>query len=216
MTRLLIVRHAESALNEQNRIQGHKDSGLTFKGLYQAQRLAQKIKRIRIDKIYSSDLGRAYSTTLEVIRYTRLPVIRDPLLREIHLGDWEGMTPEEVDKLYDKGYQKWLKKPSGIRIPKGELLSRFKKRVTERVQVIARANRGKTVLIVTHGGVITALLSDWLKADFDNILLNLQIDNTSLTVVDETEKRVRLKTINDTSHLTEKQKNEFHGLSKRS
>ncbi len=216
MTRFLIVRHAESALNKQNRIQGHKDSGLTFKGLYQARRLAQKLKKIRVDKIYSSDLGRAYATTLEVLRYTKLPVIRDPLLREIHLGDWEGMTPEEVDKLYDSGYQKWLKKPSGIKIPKGEPLARFKKRVTGRVRAIARANRGKTILVVTHGGVITALLSDWLKADLDNLLLNLQINNTSVTVVDETEKRVRLRTINDTSHLTEKQNYEFHGLDQRS
>lgn len=216
MTRLIIVRHAESALNEQNRIQGHKDSGLTFKGLYQSQRLAKRIQKIHIDKIYSSDLGRAYSTTLEIVRYTKLPVTRDPLLREIHLGAWEGMTPEEVDKLYDKGYQKWLKKPSGIKIPKGEPLARFKRRVTARIDAIARANSGKTVLIVTHGGVITALLSHWLKADFDNLLLNLQIDNTSLTVVDETEKRVRLKTINNTSHLTEKQKNELNGFRKRS
>jgi broad specificity phosphatase PhoE len=216
LTRLVIIRHAESALNEQNRIQGHKDSGLTFKGLYQAQRLSQKIKKIRIDKIYSSDLGRAYSTTLEIVRHTKLPIIRDPLLREIHLGDWEGMTPEEVDKLYEKGYQKWLKKPSSIKIPKAESLSHFKKRVTERVKTIARRNRGKTVLIVTHGGVITALLSEWLKADFDHLLLNLQIDNTSLTMVDETDKHVRLKTINDVSHLTEKDKNAFTVFNKRS
>ena len=216
MTHLLIVRHAESALNEQNRIQGHKDSGLTLKGLHQARQLSKKIKKIRIDKIYSSDLGRAYSTTLEIVRHTRLPIIRDSLLREIHLGDWEGMTPEEVDRLYEKGYQKWLKKPSSIKIPKAESLKAFKKRVTECVKAIARANRGKTVLIVTHGGVITALLSEWLKADFDHLLLNLQIDNTSLTLVDETEKHVRLKTINDTSHLTEKDKNEFTVFNKRS
>lgn len=215
MTRLIIVRHAESALNEQNRIQGHKDSGLTFKGLYQAERLARKIKKIKIDKIYSSDLGRAYSTTLKIVRFTKLPVTRDPLLREIHLGDWEGMTPEEVDKLYDKGYQKWLKKPSGVKIPKSEPLAHFKKRLTVRVRAIARANRGKTVLIVTHGGAITALLSDWLKADFDHLLLNLQIDNTSLTIVDETEKHVRIRTINDTSHLTEKDKNEHTVFNKR-
>lgn len=210
------MRHAESALNEQNRIQGHKDSGLTFKGLYQAQRLWKKIKKIHIDKIYSSDLGRAYSTTVEIVRHTKLPIVRDPKLREIHLGDWEGMTPEEVDRLYDKGYQKWLKKPSSIRIPGAESLSHFKKRVTGRVKTIARVNHGRTVLIVTHGGAITALLSDWLKADFDHLLLNLQIDNTSLTIVDQTEKRVRLRTINDVSHLSEKDKHEFTVFSKRS
>lgn len=203
MTHLLVVRHAESALNVENRIQGHHDSGLTFLGQDQAQRLARQLRKIKIDKIYSSSLGRAYATTLEIVRASkaRIPVIKDPLLREIHLGDWEGRTPEEVDLLFDKGYQKWLKKPSAMKIPNSEGASRFRKRVTERVDKIARANRGKTVLIMTHGGVITALLAKWLKADFDNLLLNLQIDNTSITMADVTEARVRLKCINDTAHL---------------
>lgn len=208
MTRLLIVRHAESAYNDQNRIQGHHDSGLTLRGQYQAQALGRRLKKYSIDKIVSSDLGRAYATTLAITKHTKLPIKRDPRLREIHLGDWEGKTPEEVDHLYDMGYQKWLKKPSSVRIPRGELIAHFRKRVTERVKQIARQNRGRTVLIVTHGGVITSLLADWLKADFNNVLINLQIDNTSLTVVDETDKRVRLKFINSTSHLPENGKND--------
>ncbi|MBI3316109.1 MAG: histidine phosphatase family protein [Candidatus Omnitrophica bacterium] len=216
MTRLFIVRHAESAFNDQNRIQGHKDSGLTARGLLQAHSVAKRIKKMRVDRVYSSDLGRAYSTTLAIACYTKAPLVRDPLLREIHLGDWEGMTPEEVDRLYDKGYQKWLKKPSSIRIPKGEGLGHFRKRVTTRVRAIARKHRGENVLIVTHGGVITALLADWLKADFDNLLINLQIDNTSITIVEETESRVRLKCINDASHLNGKQRIDHTLFSKRS
>jgi broad specificity phosphatase PhoE len=208
MTHLLIVRHAESALNVENRIQGHRDSGLTFRGQDQALRLARQLRKIKIDRIYSSDLGRAYATTLEIVRASkaRIPVIKDPLLREIHLGDWEGMTPEEVDLLYNKGYQKWLKKPSAMRIPNSEGVAHFRRRITERVEKIARSNRGKTILLMTHGGAITAILAHWLKADFDNLLLNLQIDNTSLTMADATETRVRLKCINDTAHLLKKQR----------
>lgn len=103
-----------------------------------------------------------------------------------------------------------------MKIPKGERIGHFRKRITRRVKAIARANRGKTVLIVTHGGAITALLSDWLKADFDNVLLNLQIDNTSMTIVDETDKRVRLKVINDTSHILDSQKHDLWIFHKRS
>src|SRR3989338_3620644 len=202
MTRLIIIRHAESTFNIENRIQGHTDSSLTLKGLRQARRLAKRLKAVKIDKIYSSDLGRAFSTTLEILRYKKIPVVRDPRLREIQLGAWEGMTIEEVDRLYDNGYQKWLKKPSACHIPGCERISRFRKRITERVRQIARANRGRTVAIVTHGGAVTALLSGWLGADFDHLLLNFRIDNTALTVVDETDKHVRLKTINDTAHLT--------------
>ena len=207
MTHLIIIRHAESGFNDENRIQGHLDSRLTKRGVRQARLLAKRLRAFKVDKIYSSDLGRAYSTTLEILRHSKLPVVRDPLLREIHLGDWEGMTPEQVDKLYDKGYQKWLKKPSSVRIPKAETVSHFRKRVTERVRAIARANRGKTILLVTHGGAIMALLADWLSADFDNLLIHLQIDNTSLTLVDETEKHVRLRCINDIMHLLGKGKN---------
>ncbi|MBI4352723.1 MAG: histidine phosphatase family protein [Candidatus Omnitrophica bacterium] len=201
MTHLIIVRHAESAFNDENRIQGHLDSRLTRRGLEQARLLGRRLKKFKIDRIYSSDLGRAYATTLEIARHSKVPVVRDPLLREIRLGDWEGMTPEEVDRLYDKGYRKWLKKPSSVHIPKAETIRHFRKRVTERVKALARANRRKTVLMVTHGGVITALLADWLRADFDHLLLNLQIDNTSLTMADVTERHARLKFINDATHF---------------
>lgn len=206
MTKLLIVRHAESAYNCENRIQGHHDSGLTRRGLEQAARLARRLKRYRLDRVYSSDLGRAYATTRAITRHLKVKIVQDPLLREIHLGIWEGMTPQEVDHRYDKGYQKWLRKPSACRIPKGEGIVRFRKRITGRVRAIARANRGRTVLIVTHGGAITTLLADWLKADFDALLLNLQLDNTGVTFVEETHRRVRIHCINDTAHLLEHEK----------
>lgn len=210
MTRLIIIRHAESAFNIERRIQGHLDSALTPKGRRQASRLGQRIfKHFKVERIYSSDLGRAYSTTAEIAsRHPRIPVVRDPKLREIHLGAWEGMTAEEVDRLYNNGYKRWLKKPSACPIPGSEPIGRFRKRIVERVRAIARANRGRTVLVVTHGGAITALLADWLKADFDTLILNLQIDNTSLTLAEETDKRVRLLTVNDASHLRKKDHHE--------
>ncbi len=210
MTRLVIVRHAESHLNLQNRIQGQIDSKLTPKGMAQARRLTRRVKNFKVDKIYSSDLGRAYSTTLEITRHWKTKIVRDPKLREIHLGDWEGMTPGEVDEIYDKGYQKWLRKPSQGLIPKSERLGDFRRRITARVRQIALANKGKTVLVVTHGGAITALLSEWLNADFDTLLLNLHIENTSLTFVEFAEKRVRVRGINDTTHLPRNQRNDHH------
>lgn len=217
MTRLIIVRHAESAYNLQNRIQGHQDSQLTKKGLEQARRLAKRIQHFKIDKVYSSDLGRAYSTTVAITRYLRkVKIIRDPKLREILLGDWEGMTPEEVDHLYDRGYQRWLKSPSACVIPNAERVRHFRKRVSDRVRQIAGQNQGKTVLLVTHGGVITALLADWLKADFDRVLQGLQIDNTSLTFVALKPTITKLWVINDTDHLAKKEKNDQRFIHRRS
>ena len=126
------------------------------------------------------------------------------------------MTPEEVDRLYDRGYQRWLKSPSGCVIPNAERVGHFRKRVTERVRQIARKENGKTVLVVTHGGVITALLTDWLKADFDSVLQGLQIDNTSLTFVVMTPTTAKLWVINDTDHLAKKEKNDQRFIHRRS
>jgi probable phosphoglycerate mutase len=183
----------------------------------QARRLAKRIRHFKIDKIYSSDLGRAYSTTVAITRFLKkTKIVRDPKLREILLGDWEGMTPEEVDKLYGRGYQRWLKSPSACVIPNAERVGHFRKRVTERVRQIARKDSRKTVLIVTHGGVITALLADWLKADFDRVLKNLQIENTSLTFVAVTANAAKLWVINDTDHLAKKEKNDERFIHRRS
>ena len=219
MTRLIVVRHAESAFNLQNRIQGHQDSRLTLKGLKQARRLADRIRHFHIDKVYSSDLGRAYSTTVEIMCHLpRVRIIRDAQLREILLGDWEGMTPEEVDNLYERGFEKWLKKPSACVIPNAEKVTHFRRRVTERVRRIVHQNKGKTVLIVTHGGVITSLLADWLKADFDRVLQGLHIENTSLTFVEfgSAKPFPKLWVINDTDHLAKKDKNDQRFIRQRS
>ena len=191
------------------------DSQLTPKGVRQARLLARRLRHWPVDKIYSSDLGRAYATTLEIAKYLKVRIIRDPALREIHLGDWEGMTPEEVDRLYDRGYEKWLRKPSACVIPRGEGLGHFRKRIVGRVRAIARANRGKTVLLVTHGGAITAMLAEWLEADFDHLLLNLHLENTSLTLVNETDKRARLLSVNDSSHLSPRERNDRFVLNAR-
>lgn len=216
MTRLIIVRHAESAYNIQKRIQGHYDSALTPKGRRQAKRLAKRLKDFHLDKIYSSDLGRAFSTAQAILKHKRIPIQRDPKLREIHLGDWEGMTAEEVDSLYNNGYQRWLKKPSICHIPKCEKLFDFRKRVLGRVREIARQNEGKTVLLVTHGGAITALLSEWLKSDFDTLILNLEIENTSITVADFSAKKVRLRAVSDTTHLGKRERNDHYLFRKHS
>lgn len=212
MTRLIIVRHAESAHNLNNRIQGHSDSQLTPKGKRQVRNLAARLKHFKIHKVYSSDLGRAYSTTVAITRHLNVKIIRDPKLREIMLGDWEGMTSEEVDELYDKGFQKWLKSPSKCRIPRAENVRHFRKRVVSRVAQIVRQNKDKTVLIVTHGGSITALLADWMQADFDRLIKGLQIENTSLTLVEYGRKRSHpnptLLVINDTDHLDYGEKND--------
>ena len=208
MTRLLIVRHAESALNEQNRIQGHLDSKLTPRGARQAAALARRLAPLKIKRVYSSDLGRALSTTRTVIRALKLPIVAEPGLREISLGKWEGLTPDEVNRRFRNGYDAWRKSPSRKVIPGGETIRQFHRRIRGTFDRIVRAERSGLVLVMTHGGVISSILSHWMKADFDRVLLNLRIDNTSLTLAEFRGGHVILHAVNDVSHLSSREKSD--------
>lgn len=204
---LIIARHAESGFNDQNRIQGHLDSKLTARGARQAKALARRISRLKIDRVYSSDLGRAMATTRAVVKRLRLPIVADLSLREIALGKWEGLTPDEVNRRFKNGYDQWRKAPSRMRIPEGETVLQFHRRIRTAFERIVKAEKSGTVLVVTHGGVISSIMSHWLKADFDRVLLNFRIDNTSLTIAEFHGPRVILHAVNDTAHLSAREKN---------
>ena len=211
---LIVARHAESGHNLENRIQGHLDSPLTPRGKRQAESLARRLAKLRIKKIYSSDLGRAMSTTLYISERLKQPILPDSRLREVRLGRWEGLTPDEVNARFRNGYKKWRRSPSRMQIPGGENIAAFRRRVVGAVDRIRRSEKEGPILIMTHGGVIAALLCEWLLADFDKVLLNLKIDNTSLTFVECRSGRMILHDINDTDHLAKRDKpSEFNVFS---
>lgn len=206
--RLLIARHAESGMNGENRIQGHLDSKLTPRGRRQAERLARRLEGFRLKRIYSSDLGRAWSTTRFIARRLGERVTPEPRLREIRLGQWEGLTPDEVNARFRGGYDRWRRAPSRMRIPGAETMGEFRRRVVAAVADIVRRERSGAVLLVTHGGVIASLLAEWLDADFDRVLLNIKIDNTSITFAEVVGRRVLLHAVNDVSHLVKRDRSD--------
>jgi len=181
---LYIIRHGESTWNSQNKIQGHSDPELSKLGLRQARLLAKRLKRTKIDKIYSSPLLRSLQTAQIIARVLKLKVIKMGQLREVGLGAWEGRTTDEIDNVYNNKYQKWLKiGPTKIKIPDAESIGSFRKRVKKVFYKIIKGNKNKDILIVTHGGVIAAFLAHLLKADFDRLILGLHLPNTCVTLV---------------------------------
>ncbi len=205
---LIIARHAESGYNNENRIQGHLDSKLTPRGTRQAKALARRLAHLKVKRVYSSDLGRAFSTTRTVVGKLKLPIVAERDLREIALGKWEGLTPDEVNRRFKNGYDQWRRAPSRMRIPGGETILQFHRRIRNVFDRIVRTEKTGVVLVMTHGGVISSILSHWMKADFDRVLLNLRIDNTGLTVAEFRDKRVILHAVNDVMHLSDREKSD--------
>jgi probable phosphoglycerate mutase len=182
---LYIIRHGESKWNIENRLQGSSNPGLSKLGRLQAGLLAKRFKKIKIDRLYASPLLRSLETAQALSRTLHLKIVKKTDLREITLGEWEDRTPQEIDKLYNNKYQKWLRcGPTKVRIPGQERISSFRRRVDRAFNdIISRERHRENVLVVTHGGVISSFLARLLKADFDRLILKLYLPNTCVTLV---------------------------------
>ena len=128
------------------------------------------------------------------------PIV-EPELVEMHLGAWEGLTPEEVDIRFQGAYQQWRTRPSSVCIPEAEPLNIFRVRVRRVVaQIITQMEDGEYV-VVSHGGVIAAALADLLEADYDVFLRRLRLDNAGVTALEFGAGLPHVLWINSTSHL---------------
>lgn len=201
---ILLVRHGESVWNKEQRIQGRKDPGLSERGRRQARALAKRLKRDKIEIIYSSGLKRCAQTARIIAEETKAAVKTYPQIEEIILGDWQGKTVEQVKKEYPGIYKAWLKAPSTARIPGWEGIAKFTGRVEKAFKSILNDNdSASSVCVVTHWGVIAAYLSKTLDMDFDRLFKTVRIDNCGVSKVSHKEGRLVIQYMNDTRHLKE-------------
>jgi probable phosphoglycerate mutase len=149
---LLLARHGETDWNLERRWQGHADSDLTLNGRAQAQALAGHLHERGIDAIYSSDLRRARDTAGIVAGELGLPVQVDEALREVDVGEWSGLTTDEIEKRYPAGVARRRDGETGWE--HGESIEAMGARIAAVLVAIAAAHSNETVLVVTHGGPI--------------------------------------------------------------
>jgi len=156
-TRILAIRHGETAWNVDTRIQGHSDIGLNDTGRWQAERLARALTDDRLDAVYSSDLLRALDTASALAASTGLTVRTDAALRERSFGVFEGLTFAQIEQRYPAESLRWRQRDANFGPEGGEALSVFYQRAVSGIAAIAARHRGQHVAVVTHGGVLDAL-----------------------------------------------------------
>lgn len=203
MVRIIFTRHGQTQWNIENRCQGQTDIKLTSKGLSQAKALAQRLKKYNLSVIYTSDLIRASDTAKEVQSQRdkeTIDIIKEPLLREHHFGDWEGLTFKEIEIQYKDICSQRNSTPH-VEIPMGEKHQELVQRGIKFVEHCFNNHDGETVLAVTHGGFLKALLHHYLELPWRIIKNNMYLENCSLTILNVSEEKVVIERINDTAHF---------------
>jgi broad specificity phosphatase PhoE len=198
MSRLLLARHGQSVSNAVRRFQGVQDVALSELGARQAEALGQAIRSLPIAAVYTSPLERARRTAEIAAAGLDVPVTPVDSLRELSLGDWEGHTVEEIRALPGDPYEQWVRDPVACLPPGAEPLSEVQARVVSAMADIAATHpNGQQVLVVCHGGVISAYLAHCLGLPLSSIW-RLTLSNGSITEVAPPS----VRSVNSTRHLS--------------
>lgn len=157
-TRILAIRHGETAWNVDTRIQGHLDIPLNDTGRWQAQRLAKALAaRDNIHAIYSSDLQRAHHTAQAIAAATGAPLATHAALRERGFGIFEGKTYVEIEQTWPEESERWRKREPHWAPPGGESLLQVRERITRTLHELAARHAGEQIALVAHGGIMDQL-----------------------------------------------------------
>ena len=169
-TRFYLIRHGESIGNRYKIILGHTDLDLTEQGYEQAKRTAEELSDVDFDAVYSSDLMRAYNTAAPHAALRNMEIIPDKNLREIYVGDWENTSRDKIRELFGDMYDKGFVDSFGVfKFPGGESTQEAADRMYEEIELIAKKEQGKTVLLASHAAAIRAFFGKIMKINPEDI-----------------------------------------------
>ena len=201
-TRVIAIRHGETAWNAERRIQGQLDVGLNDAGRAQAERVGRAVAHEGIDAVYSSDLLRALQTAQQVAAQapSALPITVDAGLRERHFGEFQGHAYADIDGRWPAGALRWRQRDPSYGPEGGETLAAFYDRCVATATRLAARHPGQTIALVAHGGVMDCLYRAALGLDL-RATRTWALGNASINRLLYANGRFALVGWSDTQHL---------------
>ena len=205
--KLILVRHGETHWNKDGLIQGgDSDIELNDTGLEQARKLAAFLKNEPIIAILSSPLRRAIATAEVIASHHQLPVEIDQGLRELKVGDLEGISISDLRTTFSRFLLKWWQDGEAMKLPNGESLVELQQRawkviegVLERHKTDPEHNQDTTVVVVSHYFVTLAIILKALNLPLDRFI-KFKLDLGGVSILEFRDYGARLVTFNDTSY----------------
>ncbi len=205
--RYYLVRHGVTDWNREKRWQGHSDTPLNDEGREQARRIGLRLSQIERppQAVWSSDLSRAFDTAQAIATPLGIPVYTTPLLREMGLGEWEGLQEKDIIARGDaERFARYKLSPGEHRPPGGESLESALNRLKQVLGEIRERHPAGQIAVVGHGGSLRAMFADALDAPAAT-MLRFQLGNCSLSILEDTKTDEgwvrRIQLLNDTGHL---------------
>jgi broad specificity phosphatase PhoE len=201
-TRIVLVRHGQTAWNREVRFRGRADLALDDLGLKQAEATGRYlVKRWPVDAVHASPMRRAMQTAEAIAGAHGLTAQPFEGLLDINFGVWQGHSPDEVAERYPDLLQAWWKAPHTVHIPEGESLDKVRKRVVAGLNQVIEHHPGETVALVGHTVVNRVLLCAVLGLGNEHFW-RLQQDTCAVNVFETSEHGAfTIALLNDTCHL---------------
>lgn len=197
-TTLLLIRHGVTDWNQARRWQGHADIPLNETGRRQAEALARRLADWPLEALISSDLQRCRQTAVAIAAHHPLQPEFDPLWRERDVGAFSGLTGAEVKNRFP---HLWPHGRGLVDPPEGESYLALRQRAWQAYQKVLAAHTGRTVAVVSHGGLLHVLIGQLIgleEAAYGRFSLR---GNTGLSMVEVTAAGPVITRLNDVSHL---------------
>ena len=200
--RFYLLRHGETEWNKLGKFQGLTDVSLNERGLSQARDSARAALIWQPSALYASSLTRTVQVAEEIRRATGLPMVSDPGLRELSLGDLEGVTGAEMRAGWPEVYENWRSNPADVAMPNGESLTQLQERAWKVIQEIEHAHAEDSgVVVVSHNFTIRTIICAILDIPLYNFH-RMSLGLGALCTFDSDGNGRRLVTYNCNSHLS--------------
>jgi probable phosphoglycerate mutase len=196
--RVYCVRHGESVYNAEGRIQGQADVPLSQLGWRQGEAVAEALRDVPLDAIYSSPLARAKQTAEILAERVSLPICYDDRLKEIHAGIFQHQRRVDLEKSHPQELERWRSEDLDYAIPGGETRRQLMTRGCEAIAAIATSGHRRAAL-VAHGRLLVVTLKCLVGLAADDPPISLE--NGSITTIVCDAERVRVERWNQSDHL---------------
>ena len=200
--RLILVRHGETEWNREGRFQGQSPVGLSEKGIMQAKETAKALAAMKPTALYSSPLTRAMMTAKEISKEVSLEVTPLDGIKEVHLGEMEGITGREMRSRFGAFYAAWRKDPGQAVFPAGESMRQLQDRAWNAIVGLEKAHPNGAVIAVSHNFAIRAILCRFMGLPFSRFH-RLRVDLASLGVLQCNGSRRQMLAMNERCHLSD-------------